>query len=82
MIFTEQHAIKELHMMNLGGCPVEDIEQFIDVHFHWNENTCQAYLRTEEGEEVVRNPVLISVIELANDIYTDDQIRLMISFLE
>ena len=80
MIFSEQHAIQELTRMNHEGCPLEDIESFIDVHFHWNENTCQAYLKTEDGEEVVQSPVLISLIELANDVYTEDQLKLMISF--
>ena len=80
MVFTEQHAIEELKRMNLEDYPIEAIEQFLDVHFHWNENTCQAYLKTEEGEEVVQNPVLISLIELAHDIYTADQMKLMITF--
>ena len=82
MVFTEQHAIKVLKKINLEGCPIEAIEEFLDFHFHWNENTCQAYLKTEEGEEVVKSPVLNCLIELAHDIYTDDQIKLMITSLE
>lgn len=81
IVFSENTAIDHLQQMRENGYIGDDLEQYIDTHFEYDENLCRAYVIIEDRLLEVENPILVEVVELINTIYSSKQLDQLLSIL-